>query len=111
MEETIKEKRGYGNNSFVCHLDLKKIIGSSCRQKIINALSKSESVNVMGLVRKINGTYNETNRNLKILEQEDIVLNCYYGRIRQIRLNRENPRTRLLLQALKTLESENLPEI
>lgn len=63
----------------------------------------------MGVVRTINSTYNETNRNLKILEQEGIILSEFYGRVRYIKLNRENPRTALLLQALKTLESEKNP--
>ena len=107
MEETTKEKHGYGDNSCACHLDLKKIVASSCRQKILKALSKSEGLNVMSLVRIINSTYNETNRNLKILEEKGIVINIYYGRIRMIKLNRENPRTKVLLQVLKTLESEN----
>lgn len=88
-------------------LDLKKLVSSSCRQKILKTLSKSEGINVMGLVRKINSTYNETNRNLKILEAEGVVLNIYLGRIRMIRLNRDNPRTIVLLQVLKTLESES----
>ena len=111
MHETTKEKRGYDGNSYVCHLDLKKIVASSCRQKILKALSKSEGLNVMSLVRGINSTYNETNRNLKILGEEGIVLNIYYGRIRMVRLNRENQRTLVLLQVLKTLESENIPKI
>jgi hypothetical protein len=88
-------------------LDLKKLVSSSCRQKILKTLSKSEGINIMGLVRKINSTYNETNRNLKILESEGIVLNVYFGRIRMIRLNRENPRTIVMLQVLKTLESQS----
>ena len=88
-------------------MDLKKLVSSSCRQKILKTLSKSEGINIMGLVRKINSTYNETNRNLKILESEGIVLNVYFGRIRMIRLNRENPRTIVMLQVLKTLESQS----
>ena len=61
----------------------------------------------MRLVRNINSTYNETNRNFKILEKEGIVSDKYVGRIRLIKLNRENPRTKILLQVLKTLESED----
>jgi Predicted transcriptional regulator len=88
-------------------LNLKKLLASTCRQKILEALSKPGGMNIMAVVRKINSTYNETNRNLKILEQEGIIHSEVYGRVRYIKLNRENPRTTLLLQALKTLESEN----
>ncbi len=90
-------------------MNLKKLLASTCRQKILEALSKSQGMNVMAVVRKINSTYNETNRNLKILEQEGIIFSEFYGRVRYIKLNRENQRTTLLLQALKTLESEKKP--
>ena len=61
----------------------------------------------MRLVRKINSTYNEINRNFKILEKEGIVSDQYVGRMRVIKLIHENPRTKILIQVLKTLESEN----
>jgi hypothetical protein len=83
-------------------LNLKKLLASTCRQKILETLSKSQGINVMGVVRKINSTYNETNRSLKILEQEGIIHSEFYGRVRYIKLNRENSKTALLLQALKT---------
>jgi hypothetical protein len=60
----------------------------------------------MGLVRNINSTYVEVNRNFKILEKEGIVTDQRVGRLRVIRLNRENPTTTLLLQALKILSNQ-----
>jgi DeoR/GlpR family transcriptional regulator of sugar metabolism len=90
-------------------LDLKKLVSSSCRQKIMKELYKSKEINVMGLVRRINSTYNEVNRNLKILEEEGIVANNYFGCARLIKLNRENDRAMVLLQVLKTLESADSP--
>jgi hypothetical protein len=59
----------------------------------------------MELVRKVNSTYNQVNSNLQILEKEGIVFDEHFGRMRVIRLNRENPKTVRLLQALKTLEA------
>jgi hypothetical protein len=88
-------------------VDLNKLLASSCRQKIIKELSKVKEIHVMGLVRRINSTYNETNRNFKILEKEGIVTDYRVGRLRVIKLNRENPRTVILIKVLKTLESEN----
>lgn len=66
---------------------------------------------MMKLVRGINSTYNEVNRNLEILEAEDIIKNDYrrgvkHARVRVVRLNKENPRTRRLLQVLQLLEDE-----
>ncbi|MEM2129909.1 MAG: winged helix-turn-helix domain-containing protein [Candidatus Bathyarchaeia archaeon] len=87
-------------------MELKKLLASSLRQKILKALSERNQINVMGLVRKINSTYNEVNRNLIILEREGIVTNVRCGRMRLIKLNRENPKTVLLLQVLKQLEPQ-----
>jgi hypothetical protein len=58
----------------------------------------------MELVRKVNSTYNQVNSNLQILQSEGIVFDAHFGRMRVIRLNKENPKTALLLEALKILE-------
>ncbi len=80
-------------------------MASSCRRRILRVLSGSKRTNVMELVRKVNSTYNQVNSNLQILREEGIVFDERFGRMRVIRLNRENPRTLLLLQALKILEA------
>jgi hypothetical protein len=59
----------------------------------------------MELVRKVNSTYNQVNSNLQILREEGIIFDQHLGRMRVIRLIKENPRTTLLLQALKILET------
>jgi len=81
-------------------------LASSLRQRILKGLYECREVNVMGLVSKINSTYNEVNRNLAILERDGIITDTRCGRMRLIKLNRENPKTVLLLQVLKQLESE-----
>jgi hypothetical protein len=86
-------------------MDLKFLIASSCRRRILQVLSVSKRTNVMKLVCKVNSTYNQVNSNLQILRNEGIVFDDHFGRMRIIRLNRENPRTLLLLQALKILET------
>lgn len=87
-------------------MELKKLLASSLRQKILKTLYECREINVMGLVRRTNSTYNEVNRNLTILEREGITTDTRCGRMRLIKLNRENPKTVLLLQVLKQLESE-----
>jgi len=59
----------------------------------------------MELVLKTNSTYNQVNANLLILSQEGIIEEKRYGRVRMIKLNRENPKTLLLLQAFKILNT------
>ena len=60
----------------------------------------------MGLARNINSTYVEVNRNVKILEKEGVVTDQRVGRMRVISLNYENPKTTLLLKALKILNMQ-----
>ena len=63
-----------------------------------------EWINVMTLVRKVNSTYSQVNPNLQILAREDIIIEKHSGRLRLIKL-KENPKTKILLQVLKTLET------
>ena len=96
------------SNSGRNYLELEQLISSSCRRRIIRFLLTVHSANVMELVRKVNSTYNQVNANLLVLAKEDIVQEKHYGRVRLIKLNRENPKTDLLLQALKILNEYKL---
>lgn len=58
---------------------------------------------ITNLVPIINSTYNQVNRNLEILEKEDIIKTEHYGHIKIIRLNSESPKTQALLKALYIL--------
>jgi len=59
---------------------------------------------VTNLVRIINSTYNQVNRNLQILETEGIIKIKYFGHIKIIELNVENPKTQALIKALHILD-------
>jgi hypothetical protein len=61
-------------------------------------------VTIMKLVRIVNSTYNEVDRNLRILEREGIVTQRYARHKRVISLNFENERTLVLLKLLKIRE-------
>ncbi|MDI9577868.1 MAG: hypothetical protein WC203_08590 [Candidatus Bathyarchaeia archaeon] len=90
-------------------MDLKELLASKGRQRILEIIVQYREMNVMQLVRKTGGKYSEVNRNLKILESEGIITSEYRkqvkrARVRIIKLNRENPRAEKLLKALKMLE-------
>lgn len=59
----------------------------------------------MELVRKVNSTYSQVDPNLQILQKEGIISDEHCGRMRIIRLNKENLKTIILLRALKLLET------
>ena len=92
-------------------LELSKILASSLRQNIIRELSKTHEIRIMRLVSNVNSTYNELNRNLLILAKEGIIIDEYrvkvkHGKIRVIALKRDNPKTKILLEILKVLDSQ-----
>jgi hypothetical protein len=90
-------------------LDLAQLISSSCRQKIIETLSKVKQTHIMDLVRRVNSTYSQVNRNVQILERESIVSSHYHGRMRIIKLNCDNPKTVAMLKALRILKNQGTP--
>jgi DNA-binding transcriptional ArsR family regulator len=70
----------------------------------LKALSEKKEITIMQLVRIVNSTYNEVNRNLQILENKGVITQRYIGRKRLIRLNLKNEKTLVLLKILKIFE-------
>lgn len=87
-------------------MELNKILASTCRQKILLALFELKRTHMMDLIRKVNSNYNQVNRNLIILEKQKIVTISYCGRMKIIRLNFENPKVMIIIEALKMLTRE-----
>ncbi|MEM2999674.1 MAG: ArsR family transcriptional regulator [Candidatus Bathyarchaeia archaeon] len=75
-------------------------MASSCRRKILTALAEKKELTIMKLVQMVNSTYNEVDRNLRVLEQEGIISQSYAEHKRIIRLNYENEETLVLLKIL-----------
>lgn len=61
----------------------------------------------MKLVHTVNSTYNEVNRNLRILEEEGLVAQWHRGQNRIVRLNFKNNDTLIVLKILKLLNSSD----
>jgi predicted transcriptional regulator len=97
----------------VQRVDLRLLLASSVRQKILKVLAEKHELQVMKLASNVGTTYNELNRNLIILEKEGIIINEYRvkvrrGKVRVLRLNKDNPKTEVLISALKMLDQENI---
>jgi predicted transcriptional regulator len=86
-------------------MDLEMLLSSSCRRKILKVLANNRQINIMELVQKVNNTYNQVNSSLQILQKEEIIIDEHFGRMRVVKLNKENNRTLLLLRALKILDN------
>ena len=86
-------------------LEMNKILGSTIRRKILEALSGNEELAIMKLVQLVNSTHNEVDRNLRILENERLIIQYRLGTKRIIRLNRSSEKTLILLETLTTLKN------
>ncbi|MFA5365773.1 MAG: hypothetical protein WC325_11390 [Candidatus Bathyarchaeia archaeon] len=86
---------------------LSKVLASSCRQRILKALSKNKALAMMQLLQAVNSTYNEVNRNVGILKSENLITEEYHGHKRILRLNYKNNKTLILLKTLRTLDQTN----
>ena len=58
---------------------------------------------MMKLVRLVNSTYNEVDRNLHLLEREGLVTQHYLGRKRFVCLDFENEKTLVVLKIMKLI--------
>jgi Predicted transcriptional regulator len=86
-------------------MDLKQVLRSECRCKILEVLSATDGINIMNLVQKVNSTYNRVNPQLQILESMGIITEQRFGHIRRIKLEREKEETILLLKVLNLLNN------
>ena len=89
-------------------MKLEQILASSCRQKILLALSDIKKTHVTNLVRIINSTYNQVSRNLQILKEEGIIRTKIYGHMKIVELEKESPKTQALLKALYILNTPSV---
>ena len=65
---------------------------------------------MMDLVRRVNSTYSQVNRNIEILECEGIVETKKLGRMKMIQLRREDGKTKAILKALEVLKQQQILE-
>ena len=63
---------------------------------------------MMDLVRRVNSTYTQVNRNIEILEREGILETKKLGRMKMIQLKREDQKTKAILKALEILKRQEV---
>jgi hypothetical protein len=88
-------------------VNLEEILSSGCRRKVIKYLAENGPTNMMQLILGIRGKYPQVNSELLILQKENIIIDQRIGRMRMLRLNKENAGTLQILQALKILSDKN----
>jgi DNA-binding transcriptional ArsR family regulator len=75
-------------------MEIEEVFSSKPRMKILKLLSRLGTLNVSEIARRINLNYSTTNKHLKLLEDEGVLQQRHYGRIRIYRFNEVSPKSR-----------------
>ncbi|MEM4703447.1 MAG: winged helix-turn-helix domain-containing protein [Candidatus Bathyarchaeia archaeon] len=87
-------------------MKIEEVFSSKLRMKILRMLAEVGELNVSEITRRLGANYETTSSHLKVLEEEQLVKQKTFGRIRLYRLNEQSPRTRALKILLESWEKE-----
>jgi len=88
-------------------LDVEDVFSSKLRMKILKILVQMGELNVSEIARRLGVNYVTTSKHLKILEDEGILRQKLFGRIRLYRLNENSPKARAVQNLMETWERTN----
>jgi len=73
-------------------MEFEEVFSSKPRMKILKIISRLGSLNVSDIARRIHLNYTTTNQHLILLENEKILQQRVYGRIRMYRFMENSPK-------------------
>ena len=73
-------------------MKFEEVFSSKPRMKILKIISRLGSLNVSNIARRIHLNYSTTNQHLLLLENEEILQQRVYGRIRMYRFKEASPK-------------------
>jgi len=88
-------------------VDIEAVFSSKPRMKILKLIARLGSLNVSDIARRINLNYTTTNQHLKLLEDEDVLQQRVYGRIRMYKFNQSSPKAKAVQNLIDTWEQVN----
>ena len=88
-------------------MELEEVFSSKPRMKILKLVAKLGELNVSEFSRRIGLNFTTTNRHLQILEEEGILQQRTYGRIRMYRFNQASPKAKAVQHLIEVWEEAN----
>ena len=73
-------------------MEFEEVFSSKPRMKILKIISRLGTLNVSDIARRIKLNYSTTNQHLLLLENEKILQQRVYGRIRMYRFKENSPK-------------------
>lgn len=77
--------------------------------KILKLIARLGELNVSDIARRIGVNFTTTSRHLRVLEEEGIVQQRVYGRIRMYRFNQASPKAKAVQNLIEVWEKANKP--
>ncbi len=88
-------------------MELEEVFSSKPRMKILKLIERLGELNVSDVARRIGVNFTTTSRHLRILEEEGILQERTYGRIRMYRFNQNSLRAKAVQALIEAWEQKN----
>jgi DNA-binding transcriptional ArsR family regulator len=88
-------------------MQIEEVFSSKPRMKILKLIARLGALNISDIARRINLNYTTTNQHLKLLENEGILQQKVYGRIRMYRFNESSLKAKAVQNLIETWEQVN----
>jgi DNA-binding transcriptional ArsR family regulator len=88
-------------------MKIEEVFSSRPRMKILKLIEQLGELNVSDVARRIGVNFATTSRHLKILEEEGVLQQRTYGRIRMYRFNQASPKAKAVQNLIEAWEEEN----
>jgi DNA-binding transcriptional ArsR family regulator len=85
---------------------LEEVFSSKPRMKILKLVARLGELNVSDVARRIGVNFTTTSRHLRILEEEGILTQRTYGRIRMYRFNQASAKAKAVQDLIEVWEQE-----
>ena len=87
--------------------EIEEIFSSKPRMKLLKIIDRLGELNISEIARRIGLNFTATSRHLQLLEDEGILQQRVYGRIRMYRFNQSSFKAQAVLNLINTWEEEN----
>ena len=84
-------------------MDVEEVFASKPRMKILRLLARLGTLNVSDIARRIGLNYSATDKHLRLLEAEGVLVQRTYGRIRMYRFS-ETPKAKAVQNLIEVWE-------
>jgi DNA-binding transcriptional ArsR family regulator len=88
-------------------MEIENVFSSKPRMKILKLIARLGELNVSDIARRIGVNFTTTSRHLKVLEDEGVLQQRVYGRIRMYRFNQASPKAKAVQHLIDAWEQAN----